>query len=129
MAERKLTPKQEAFAREYPTDLDATAAARRAGYSERTAGQIGYQLLQKTSVREAIALALAARAERCELTADLVVEGLLAEARFTGDGSSHGARVSAWGLLGQHVGMFKQVKEVRKRVVIKVLRGASLDDL
>ncbi len=35
-------------------DLNATQAAIRAGYSEKTAEQMGYQLLQKTSVQAAI---------------------------------------------------------------------------
>lgn len=35
-------------------DLNATQAAIRAGYSEKTAEQQGYQLLQKTSVLKAI---------------------------------------------------------------------------
>ncbi len=46
----KLTPKQKRFVAEYLVDLNATAAAKRAGYSEKTAEQVGYQLLQKTTV-------------------------------------------------------------------------------
>ena len=36
-----LTPKQERFCQEYLVDLNAAAAARRAGYSKQTAGVIG----------------------------------------------------------------------------------------
>jgi phage terminase small subunit len=54
MAKRKLTAKQEKFIEEYLVDLNATAAARRAGYSEKRASEIGYQLLRKTTVQEAI---------------------------------------------------------------------------
>ncbi|AUQ97905.1 terminase small subunit [Phaeobacter inhibens] len=50
----KLNEKQKRFAEEYLIDLNATQAAIRAGYSERTAEQQGYQLLQKTSVMEAV---------------------------------------------------------------------------
>jgi phage terminase small subunit len=49
-----LTRKQEAFVLEYVKDHNATQAAIRAGYSNRGASEIGYQLLQKTSVLEAI---------------------------------------------------------------------------
>jgi hypothetical protein len=35
-----------------------------------------------------------------------VVRGLHREATLTGDGSSHAARVSAWGLIAKHLGMF-----------------------
>lgn len=46
---------------------NATQAAIRAGYSEKTAEQVGYQLLQKTSVRNAIQTAMKDRQERTEL--------------------------------------------------------------
>lgn len=50
-----LNDQRAEFVVEYLKDSNAKQAAIRAGYSERTAEQIGYQLLQKTSVREAIA--------------------------------------------------------------------------
>ena len=51
-----LTAKQERFVAEYLIDLNATQAAIRAGYSEKTADQYGHQLLKKTSVAAAIAV-------------------------------------------------------------------------
>lgn len=51
----KLTPKQERFCQLYTKYWEATRAAREAGYSEKTAGQLGYQLLQITSVKARIA--------------------------------------------------------------------------
>ena len=65
-----LTDKQKRFVEDYLVDLNATQAAVRAGYSAKTAEQQAYQLLQKTSVSEAIAAAQAARSERTELTQD-----------------------------------------------------------
>lgn len=73
----KLTDKQTAFAREYLVDLNATQAAIRAGYSERTASRIGPQLLGKTCVREAIEKAQAKRARRVEVTQDYVLSNLV----------------------------------------------------
>lgn len=49
-----MTPKQQKFVQEYLVDLNATAAARRAGYSEKTANKIGTQLLGKTSIQQAV---------------------------------------------------------------------------
>ena len=54
-----LTPKQRKFVSEYLVDLNATQAAIRAGYSEKTDYRIGAELLQKTSVAEAIVKAQA----------------------------------------------------------------------
>lgn len=73
----KLTDKQTAFVREYLVDLNATRAAIRAGYSERTASRIGPQLLGKTCVREAIEKAQAKRARRVEVTQDYVLSNLV----------------------------------------------------
>lgn len=50
-----LTVQQRCFVSEYLKDGNATQSAIRAGYSKKSAEQIGYQLLQKTSVAQAIA--------------------------------------------------------------------------
>lgn len=68
-----LTPKQERFVSEYLLDLNATQAAIRAGYSERTANEQGARLLAKVSVAAAIAEAQAARSERTKIDADYVL--------------------------------------------------------
>lgn len=74
MSERKLTPKQERFVEEYLIDLNASAAARRAGYSEKSARDIGQQLIAKTHIQEAIAAKRSERSERTGITADEVVQ-------------------------------------------------------
>ncbi len=71
-----LTDKQRVFVEEYLTDLNATQAAIRAGYSVKTAEQIGYKLVQKSSVSEAIKKAMAARSRRTGITADRVLNEL-----------------------------------------------------
>ena len=48
----KLTEKRRGFVQEYLIDLNATQAAIRAGYSPKTAGQIGEQLLKILEVQE-----------------------------------------------------------------------------
>lgn len=50
----ELTPKQKRFIDEYLVDFNATKAAIRAGYSAKTARQIGQQNLSKLDIREAI---------------------------------------------------------------------------
>lgn len=45
--EKKLTPKQEMFCKEYVIDWNATRAAKAAGYSEKTAQAIGAENLTK----------------------------------------------------------------------------------
>jgi phage terminase small subunit len=77
---RGLTPKQQRFVEEYLIDLNATAAARRAGYSIRTAEATGWENLRKPEIAAAIAAALAARSERTQIDADWVLKRLAHEA-------------------------------------------------
>lgn len=72
----QLTAKQAAFVAEYLIDLNASAAARRAGYSPRTANRIGPENLSKPVIAAAIGQAQAERAERTRITADRVLEEL-----------------------------------------------------
>jgi phage terminase small subunit len=73
---RKLTNKQKLFVEEYLVDLNATQAALRAGYSKKMAGRIGYQLLEKTRVQEAIQKAIEDRQKRTQITSDRVLNEL-----------------------------------------------------
>ena len=73
MARGGLTPKQEAFVREYLLDLNATQAAIRAGYSAKTAKTIGPRLLENVGVQEAITAGRMKTAERLELTREAVI--------------------------------------------------------
>ena len=100
------TAKQQRFIDEYLIDFNATQAAIRAGYSQDTAKQQGSRLLSNVDVRAAIDDAIRERSSRALLSQDAVLLGLLEEARHTGDGSSHSARVSAWAHIGKHLGMF-----------------------
>jgi len=73
-----LSPKQEAFAREYTVDRNATQAAIRAGYSEHTAKQQGARLLTNVDVRAHINRVEAAVAEKVELNVAGITTRLLA---------------------------------------------------
>lgn len=108
----KLTIKQEKFVEEYLIDLNATQAAIRAGYSVKTAAQVGYENLIKPDIAEAIQKARNAMSERALVTQEMVINGLLKEAEYMGEGSTQGARVAAWAHLGKHLGMFTEKVEL-----------------
>lgn len=69
-----LTPKQERFVQEYLIDLNATQAAIRAGYSEKTAYSIGNENLSKPDISEAIETEMTKRAESVGISAQWVLE-------------------------------------------------------
>lgn len=87
-----LNGKQIRFVEEYIVDLNATQAAVRAGYSEKTAYSQGQRLLKNVEVQTAITQANEKRSERTQITADQVVHELarvgLGDVRklFTADG-------------------------------------------
>ena len=70
---KRLTARQTRFVAEYLIDLNATAAAKRAGYSEKTAYALGQRLLKHPGVAEAVDVAIQERTERLKLQADDVV--------------------------------------------------------
>lgn len=75
-----LTAKQQRFVDEYLIDLNASQAAIRTGYSEKTAGAIGFELLKKPEISEAIETAMANRSERTKINADWLLSRLASEA-------------------------------------------------
>jgi phage terminase small subunit len=77
-----LTDKQARFVAEYLVDLNATAAAKRAGYSGTTVKNTAYELLHRPHVQEALTAAMQARAARIGVTADRVLQELARVAFF-----------------------------------------------
>lgn len=71
-----MTNKQKMFVKEYMKDLNATQAAIRAGYSEDTAGVIGYENLKKPYIQEAIQKEAEERAKKVEIDAEYVLGNL-----------------------------------------------------
>lgn len=74
---KKLTDRQERFCREYIIDYNATQAAIRSGYSEKTAKQIGQNLLTKVDLLARVRELQAEQAERLSITADWVIMQLV----------------------------------------------------
>lgn len=80
MSNKSLTPKQQCFIDEYLKDLNATQAARRAGYSEKTAFRIGQENMQKPTIAAAIREAIKKRSERTKIDADWLLNRMAQEA-------------------------------------------------
>lgn len=107
-----LTPKQKRFVAEYLVDLNATAAAKRAGYKD---PNIGRQLITKNNVSDAIQKAIADRQERTEITQDYVIKKLreIADKEASDASESelkYSSKIKALELLGKHVGAFERRK-------------------
>jgi phage terminase small subunit len=136
-----LTAKQEMFIKEYLVDLNATQAAIRAGYSEKTANVIGHENLNKPYIRARIEELQQKRAEKLELDAQWVLDRLVEVTKMsmqakpvekwdynermlveTGEYvyDSSGAN-KALELIGKHLGMFKDKVEHSGSVGVKIV--------
>lgn len=86
MSNKPLTAKQQAFVNEYLIDLNATAAAKRAGYSDTTANGKAHAWVGKSRekskaphVWDAVQEAIQKRAERTQIDADWLLKRLAEE--------------------------------------------------
>jgi phage terminase small subunit len=122
---RSLTAKQQRFVDEYLRDLKATGAAVRAGYSKNRAAEIGYQLLQKTTVSAAVAEAMSKRSKETGIDAKYVLvqavkihERCMREGHFNAVGA-----IKSLELIGKHVNVraFMDRVEVHEKTLEQLL--------
>jgi len=116
-----MTPKQERFCEEYLVDLNATQAAIRAGYSQKTAQEIGAQNLSKLIISEKIAALMSQRSERTRITADMVLE----ELRYIA--FSRMRRVMKWGPGGVKLLDSDELSEADEAAVSEVSQTITKD--
>lgn len=101
-----LNARQKRFVEEYLVDLNATQAAIRAGYSEKTAESQASRLLRNVKVAAAVEAGKAELSERTQVTQEWVV-AKLRENVENGIQWCQGATVNgALNLLGKHLGMY-----------------------
>lgn len=96
-----LTTKQKLFIEAYLANPNATEAAIKAGYSEKTAGSVGAENLKKPE----IAAAIAERVETAIITADEILTGVKSIAL---EGERDADRLKAYELLGKHLKLWTE---------------------
>jgi phage terminase small subunit len=109
MAE-KFTIKQSLFIKEYLVDYNATQAAIRAGYSQKTAYAIGQENLKKPEIMKAIDEEAEYRTKKAEITVDWVLQGIRNIA--TNKDEQTKDRLKAYELLGKYLKLFTDKKEI-----------------
>mgnify|MGYP002508964651 CR=1 FL=1 len=115
MALPKLTPKQAAFVHEYLVDLNATQAAIRAGYSEKTARSVAAENLAKPNIQQAIQEARDAREKRSMITVEWVLAQIASIAQD--EEAQQRDRLKALELLGKHLGMWERREDTESQGV------------
>ncbi len=114
----ELNTQQKSFCEEYLVDDNATQAAIRAGYPERSASSIGNENRKKPKIQKYISELKEARSLRTQVTADRVLEEL-AKIGFAKKGVKTGHKLKALGMLGKHVGIFDNQPNLEKQAWIK----------
>lgn len=127
MPREGLTAKQQRFVEEYLIDLNATQAAIRSGYSEKTAQEQSSRLLSKAIISEAVNAAQSKKSDSLGITTDWILDGLKTnferamqavevldrKGNPTGEYEYQGSVANrALELLGKHRGMFSDKVEL-----------------
>lgn len=122
--QHKLTPKQSAFVHEYMIDLNATQAAIRAGYSEKTANRIGAENLSKPVIQRAIR----EQQQEIEQRVMITVEWVLSQtAAIAADEDARTAdRLKALELLGKHLGIWEKHSDETAREIRVVFEDPEM---
>ena len=120
-----MTPKQQRFIEEYMVDLNATQAAIRAGYSKRSAMQIGEQNLRKLEIKAEIDRRLARKSEETGYTRDRIARMLEEDRALAHENNQVGAAVTASMGLAKLHGLITD--KVEKRTVPSEMSDAELE--
>lgn len=114
----KLTAKQEMFCKEYLVDLNATQAAIRAGYSEKTARVIGGENLLKPAISSYIQTLMAERSESTGITAEWVLNGIKDLTVTLLASEEPKAAYKGFELAGKHLALFTEKVELEGNVQV-----------
>lgn len=127
-----LSDKQALFCREYLIDLNATQGAIRAGYSKRSAMQIGEENLRKHDIQAEIQRLIADRSQRTEITADYVLKKIqsLVEATSAEGESQYNPQAALRGceLLGKHLSLWTDKVQHSGEVDLNMLIEVNFGD-
>jgi phage terminase small subunit len=126
----KLNEQQRLFVKYYIVTLNAAESARRAGYSVKTARQMGYELLTRPYIVDAIEKGVEKRMEKADISAERILEELASIAFLTPEqldalkSIKGGEKMRALELLEKYHTLFTDRVEQTGEVTINV----SLED-
>ena len=109
-----MTRRQERFIEEYLLDFNGAAAARRAGFGEKSAASYASKILKNPEVRQVLQEKMAVRAQQMQLRQDTVLREIRNVAFACGSDASGAAvkmasKLKALELLGKHLGLFEGI--------------------
>lgn len=119
----KLTARQDMFCREYLIDLNATQAAIRAGYSEKTANRIGHENLTKLDIVSRIKELKEEREKETKINAQWVLQRAVELHNLCVKAEEYNAANKSLEIVGKHVNIqaFKEKSEVEHKGRIETI--------
>lgn len=118
----RFQEKRDAFVREYLVDFNATQAAIRAGYSAKTAGAQGHELLKRPDIQAQLKAFRERAAEQTQTDINWVRQRLKEEATDYSEFASHSARIKAIELIARLNGDFEKDNEQTKPAVFHQIK-------
>ena len=100
-----MTEKEKKFLAEYLKDLNGTAAARRMGYCEGSAGTTAYRFLRSPALKKALAQELT-KPSPTRVIAELQAVAFAGGSDENGSATKLASKLKALELLGKHLGLF-----------------------
>ena len=129
-AEPLANARHEAFCQALAKGKNQTEAYIEAGY--RATGEAATvnasKLLTNAKVIERVLFLKGQAASNTLVSAERVINGLVSEAEYFGEGASHSARVSAWAHLMKYLGLGKENHEVTLKKDPRQMTDEELED-
>ena len=126
-----ITPFEHRLVAEYVKCHNKTEAYRRAGgnvKNPKSVSALASSVFQRPRIQQALGIATVMDIERKEqvaVTEAIVLRGMYNEAKREGKGSTHAARVAAWGYLGRYLAIWTDVNVTGEVDLGQMMREAE----
>jgi len=127
-AVRKIAPKKKRFAQEYPIDCNATQAAIRAGYSEKTAYSMGHQLLKDPQVMQVIEKTMEKASEGALLSVKTVLKNIEDVRSRAKEDNEKQFELKALDMQARHVSLYNDKIDLNENKTVTLIIGGLEDD-
>ena len=125
--ERGLTDRQEIFCAEFIKDLNAIAAAKRAGYGKLTAERNAYKFLKTEAIRNRIEELKSDSFKRTAIDADDILRRLVRIADATEQSGDFNAAIRSLELLGKHKALWTE-KTVNETTIMNAFASGNSEE-
>jgi len=125
--DKGLTDRQEIFCTEFIKDLNAIAAAKRAGYGKLTAERNAYKFLKHEAIRKRIEELKAESFKRTAIDSDDILRRLVRIADRTEQEGDFNAAIRSLELLGKHKALWTE-KTVNETTIMNAFASGNSDE-